>query len=58
MKNIILPEKLENTGISGIALKWFESYLKDRRQYETTNDTQGNKMKVTCGVPQDHKDEF
>ena len=29
----IMLDKLENIGIRGIANKWFESYLSDRRMY-------------------------
>ena len=40
----ILLNKMYKYGIRGIAFKWMESYLSNRRQFEYAT--------VTCGVPQ------
>ena len=49
----ILIKKLKHYGIKGNNLRWFESYLQNRKQYityETTKFTTFENM--TCGVPQ------
>ena len=49
----ILIKKLKHYGIKGNNLRWFESYLENRKQYityETTKLTTFENM--TCGVPQ------
>ena len=49
----ILIKKLKHYGIKGNNLRWFESYLENRKQYityETTKFTTFENM--TCGVPQ------
>ena len=48
----ILLIKLEHYGIRGTALKWFESYLSDRKQYVYHNGESSKLKDVTCGVPQ------
>ena len=48
----LLLKKLERYGIRGIALKWFQSYLKDRYQYVVYNDVKSETKQVQCGVPQ------
>ena len=45
-------KKLENYGISGIALAWFHSYLSNREQYASVNGYNSRNLNVTCGVPQ------
>ena len=45
-------KKFELYGIKGCNLRWFESYLSNRKQFITYGDTQTNKETVTCGVPQ------
>ena len=48
----ILLKKLHNYGIRGIALDWFDNYLKNREQFVTYNSVTSNKLRITCGVPQ------
>jgi hypothetical protein len=48
----ILLNKLMAYGIRGNALKWFTSYLTDRRQYVYFNSSQSKEQYVKCGVPQ------
>ena len=39
-------------GFSGDMLKWFVSYLKDRKQFAVVNGCSSQTKPVTCGVPQ------
>ena len=48
----ILTKKLELCGITGCNLRWFESYLSNRKQFITYGDKQTNIETITCGVPQ------
>ena len=48
----ILLKKLQIYGVRGIVIKWFESYLSNRSQYVTYNNTKSCKLSVKCGVPQ------
>ena len=48
----ILLYKLSNYGIRGNALEWFRSYLNDRVQFVTVNESESSTRPVTCGVPQ------
>ena len=48
----ILVDKLESYGIRGVAKNWFKSYLTNREQLVSINDTLSSKLPVKCGVPQ------
>ena len=48
----ILLDKLEHYGIRGIAFDWFSSYLRDRAQYVSCNNTRSDVKSLSCGVPQ------
>ena len=48
----ILLKKLENYGIRGQTLKWFESYLCNREQFVTVNGADSTKREIKYGVPQ------
>ena len=48
----ILLQKLCHYGIRGNALKWFTSYLSNRRQYVTYNGVVSAMKGINCGVPQ------
>ena len=48
----ILTKKLELYGIKDCNLRWFESYLSNRKQFIANGDKQTNIGSITCGVPQ------
>jgi len=48
----ILLEKLDKYGIRGVALNWFKSYLSERVQFVSVNNTNSDHLPVTYGVPQ------
>ena len=48
----ILLKRLEQYGIAGDHLRWFENYLKDRQQFVSFEYNSTKKVTVTCGVPQ------
>ena len=50
--HIILLERLEHYGIRDTALKWFCSYLGDRKQFVEFHGHCSTPCKIQCGVPQ------
>ena len=48
----ILLNKLHYYGIRGHSLKWFESYLSNRKQCVNLGKTNSDIGTITCGVPQ------
>ena len=52
MDHKTLTKKLELYGIKYCNLRWFESYLSNRKQSITYGDKQTNIETITCGVPQ------
>ena len=52
MDHQILTKKLELYGIKDCNLRWFESYLSNRKQFITYGDKQTNIETITCGVSQ------
>ena len=48
----ILLERLQQAGVRGIALSWFQSYLCDRSQYVHIKNCNSNKIHISRGVPQ------
>ena len=45
-------DKLEYYGVRGVALKWFGSYLSDRKQFISVNGMSSDIIDVKCDVPQ------
>ena len=48
----ILIKKLRFYGIRGSALKWFESYLSNRKQYVSIDNFNSQYKDISVGVPQ------
>ena len=48
----ILLCKMEHYGIRGAILKWFESYLFERKQFVYHNGESSSLQTISCGVPQ------
>ena len=48
----ILIQKLEHYGIRNNQLKWFQSYLNNRKQYVYVNGQSSELMDIKSGVPQ------
>ena len=44
--------KLKHCGIRGVAYSWFESYLKDRKQYVSINGYSSKHLSISPCVPQ------
>ena len=52
MNHEILLKKLEHYGVRGTILKWFETYLTDRKQFVYYNGISSDTLPISCGVPQ------
>ena len=48
----MLLKKREHYGIGGLCLKWFENYLKERKQIVKYKNHRSSEMTITTGVPQ------
>lgn len=48
----ILLRKLDASGVRGISLEWFRSYLTDRRQVVKVGENSSDQMPISFGVPQ------
>ena len=48
----ILRSKLYHYGFRGISYDWFASYLSNRKQYVSYQNTKSSYENVICGVPQ------
>ena len=48
----ILLKKLEHYGIRGHAIKWFKSYLSERKQYTAVSNADSQTNEISNGVPQ------
>ena len=48
----IVVSKLDNYGANGNNLRWFQSYLENRKQYLNFNNKITTSSEITCGVPQ------
>jgi hypothetical protein len=48
----ILLKKLEFYGVRGVSLSWIKSYLSDRQQYTSYNNSYSESQMISCGVPQ------
>ena len=44
--------KFNHCGIRGVAYSWFESYLKDRKQYVSINGYNSKHLSISLDVPQ------
>ena len=45
-------KKLEHYGVRGVSNQWFKSYLSNRHQFVTIQNTHSNLLPISCGVPQ------
>jgi hypothetical protein len=50
--NILLRKMEDQFGVSNIELKWFESYISDRKQVCFVNGMTSTPKEIVCGVPQ------
>ena len=48
----ILISKLKNYRVKGKNLRWFKSYLENRKQYLNYNNGVTNLAQIKCGIPQ------
>ena len=48
----ILLAKLQHYGICGLPNEWFRSYLTNRQQFISVNNSDSDPLQIICGVPQ------
>ena len=48
----ILCKKLAHYGLGDEAIKWFQSYLSERKMYTRVGDSDSDMVDLLCGVPQ------
>ena len=49
--NILLDRLQKRLGVNGVVLKWFKSYVRDRKQCIYINSIQSPPVEVKYGVP-------
>ena len=49
---IYCVKKLHFYGLRGVAQKWIQSYLENRKQFVSFNNCHSEILNVSCGVPQ------
>ena len=52
VNHTILLKKLEHYGVRGHRLKWFHSYLTNRKQFTRVDNTDSDIREISYGVPQ------
>ena len=52
VNHTILLNKLNKYGVRDISLKWFHSFLSNRKQFVSYNKVNSTYRDITCGVPQ------
>ena len=50
--NVLMNVLEKRVGVTGLALKWFASYLSDRSQCVSINGIYYKEANIKCGVPQ------
>ena len=50
--HVILLNRLQKIGVTGLSLDWFRSYLSERTQAVVINNVSSEPANLTCGVPQ------
>ena len=48
----ILLTKMNNYGVRGLPLEWLRSYVHNRSQYVSYNNSESSYLPIRCGVPQ------
>ena len=52
MNHTIILKKLTHYGIRGVANKWFQSFLEDRKQFTSVQGSKSAEKPIKYGVPQ------